>query len=332
MLLHHELKRLVGHNAVSGEWSGAALKHYLAMPSDARYQALSHRIVREVDPRFVGDDLMKAMAIKQYLEKNGTYSLHEKTLQGADPTGKFLFGELRGYCVHFAHAAALLFRSQGIPSRVALGYATQTNRHGAGASLLLFSNEAHAWPEIYLSGVGWITFDIYPEKSDEPPQPPFDQDLESLLGELAHKDKTGGKAKDRGAYFIVPWRALRITAIGLFFALGAAAYLVKAVRRRRSRSVRELYVGALDRLADVGNLRGWGETREEHAQRLSSLAPSFSALTAEHLRAALGRSSSPALEKSRALAQLVRQELQKNLSRSMRILGQLNPLGWLWTR
>ena len=194
--LDEDIGRLTGRNAGSSEWTPDIREHYLAMPDDPRYRKLSDSIVRDMDPRFVGDDLMKALVLKRYLEKNGFYSLPQKTLVGADPTAKFLFGDLKGYCVHFAHAMAFLARSQGIPSRVALGYAVQTKRRGAGSSLLVFGNEAHAWPEIYLDGVGWVTFDVYPEKSDEPPPTPVDGDLESMLGELARKDKTGGKAGD----------------------------------------------------------------------------------------------------------------------------------------
>src|SRR5262249_59532098 len=115
----------------------------------------------------VGDDVMKALAIKRYLEKEGFYSLKQKQLVGADPVAQFLFGDLRGYCVHFSHAAVFLLRSQGIPARVALGYGVQTKRRGAGSSVLILGNEAHAWPELFIDGVGWVTFDIYPERSDE---------------------------------------------------------------------------------------------------------------------------------------------------------------------
>src|SRR5262249_9788961 len=156
--------RLVGHTAVPVGWSAEMRRHFTEIPADPRYRQLSNKLVRDMDPRFVGDDVMKALAIKRYLEKEGVYSLKEKTLVGTDPTGKFLFGEMRGYCVHFAHAATFLLRSQGIPARVALGYGVQTARRGAGSSILILGNEAHAWPEMFVDGVGWVTFDIYPER------------------------------------------------------------------------------------------------------------------------------------------------------------------------
>ena len=329
--LHQELGRLIGRPALPSSWSEEERSHYLAAPADPRYRELAERLVRDIDPRFVGDDLMSALVIKRYLEKEGFYTLKEKRLVGPDPTGRFLFGDLRGYCVHFAHSAALLFRTLGIPARVALGYAVQTARRGAGSSLLIFSNEAHAWPEIYLEGVGWVTFDIYPERSDEPPPPPNDQDLESILGELARKDRTGGKGAQPGEGLVIPWRELGLGAAGLAGAMLVASYLTKIVRRVRRGSPRLVYRAALDRLSDIGAGRRLGETRERHAARVATIAPSFAALTREHLRASLGgRDVDPATVAR--LARAARDEQRARTRFHVRLLGLLNPFGWLRTR
>jgi hypothetical protein len=329
--LHQELGRLIGRPSLPASWSQELRDHYTAAPADPRYRELAQRLIRDVDPRFVGDDLMSALMIKRYLEKEGFYTLREKRLVGPDPTGRFLFGDMRGYCVHFAHSAALLFRTLGIPSRVALGYAVQIARRGAGSSVLIFSNEAHAWPEIHLDGVGWVTFDIYPERSDEPPPPPNDQDLESILGELARKDRTGGKGAQPGEGLVIPWRELGLGAAGVLGALLAASYLTKLVRRVRRGSPRLVYRAALDRLSDIGAGRRLGETRERHAARVAAIAPSFAALTREHLRAALGaRAVDPALVER--LARDARAEQRARTRWHTRLLGLLNPIGWLRTR
>ena len=160
--------RLLGRLAVPMTWTEDEKKHYLEIPDDPRYAALAQQITRELDPRYMNDPVMTAYAIKRFLEVEGFYSLAQKELVGTDPVAKFLFGEMKGYCVHFAHAAVFLFRSQGIPARVALGYAVQTRQRGGGSAILIAGNMAHAWPEIYIDGVGWMTFDVYPERSDEP--------------------------------------------------------------------------------------------------------------------------------------------------------------------
>ena len=321
------VERLLGRQALSPEWTEAEREHYLALPTDPRYLELSNRLVRDVDPRFVGDDVVKALAIRQYLEKKGFYSLEKKTLTGDDPTAAFLFGDLRGYCVHFAHAAVFLLRSQGIPARVATGYGVETTQRGAGSAVLIFGNQAHAWPELYLDGVGWVTFDIHPEQSDEPPPQFVEQDLESALGELARKDPTGGHADPSGP-FVFPWVALGTTLGALAGLALLVAFGVKLTRRLSPRA----YRAVLDGFADLGAARRVGETRERHAARLSALAPSFVPLTATHLRLALGSDTPEGRAQLSTLARATRAELRHNTPRLKWALGLLNPIGWWFTR
>jgi hypothetical protein len=330
-VLDEDLQRLTGHSAGDPTWSPEERAHYLAMPNDPRYRKLSDEIVRDMDPRFVGDDLVKALVLKRYLEQKGFYSLAQKSLVGTDPTAKFLFGDMRGYCVHFAHAMVFLARSQGIPARVALGYAVQTQQRGAGSSLLVFGSDAHAWPEIYLDGVGWVTFDVYPEHSDEPPPSPVNGDLESVLGELARKDKTGGKAADPDSRLEIPW-VLVLGGLGSFLGgVLVAAYATKLVRRARGSSQRLVYRGILDRLSELGERRAYGETREQHAARVAALAPTFVPLTQAHLREALGNSPEP-LPYMQALANQTRAELRARTKFRRRVIAALDPIGWWFTR
>ena len=288
MVAHADPRRLLGRTAVPLYWTDDERRHYLAIPDDPRYAQLAQAITRELDPRFVNEPVMVAFAIKRFLEVEGFYSLAQRELVGTDPVARFLFGELRGYCVHFAHAAVFLFRSQGIPARVALGYAVGTATRGTGSSILILGRNAHAWPEIFLDGVGWVTFDVYPERSDEPRPPPVDAELEQLLGELARKDPTGGRAGDPHAGRYIPWAELGGALAALLGALVAAGYAVKLARRARTATAGLVFRGFLDRLSDLGAHRRLGETRERHAARLAALAPSFAALTDAHLRWALG--------------------------------------------
>ncbi len=318
------IHRMLGRDAFPAGWSDAQRQHYLAVPEDPRYQELSDRLVREGDPRFVGDDVMKALVLKQYLEEKGFYSLQQKTLVGDTPTASFLFGDLRGYCVHFAHAAVFLIRSQGIPARVALGYAVQTRRRGAGSALVIYAQEAHAWPEMFLDGVGWVVLDIFPKQSDEPPAPHIEQDLESTLGELARTQPTEGAEAKPAAV-----SGSRVAISGLL-ALLALAYAVKWIRRFSGGSHRRIYRAVLDRLADRGAARQYGESREQHAARVAALAPSFTALTQLHLRCALRTDDATAQLKP--LARATARELSKSGPWHLRAAAALNPIGWCFTR
>jgi hypothetical protein len=330
LFLIRPVERLLGRSAVPADWSEAQRAHYTEVPSDPRYAELSEQIVRDVDPRFVGDDVVKALALKQYLEKKGFYSLKEKSLDGDDPVAQFLFGDMHGYCVHFAHAAVFLLRSQGIPARVAIGYGVQTQQRGAGSAVLIFANEAHAWPEMYLEGVGWVTFDIVPEHSDEPPAAHVDQDLEAALGELARKDPPNTLDDDKP--IVIPWELLGFIAAGLAVSAVVGAFGVKLVRRA-GRSHRQVYRSVLDQFSDLGAMRERGESRERHALRLAAKAPSFVPLTALHLRLTL-RGDQDLNERKQldVLAQATREELRRNVPFLTRLGGAFNPVGWWFTR
>lgn len=335
-LLTVDASRLLGRKSVPDTWSPEEKEHYLQIPDDPRYEALSDIIVRDADPRFADDDLMKALLIKRWLEKNGYYTLKETHTDESDPTASFLFGSLRGYCVHFAHAAAFLFRSQGIAARVAVGYGVDVRKKSGGSNLLIMGNMAHAWPEIYLDGIGWITFDIYPERSDEPPQQIIDESLESFLGDRARADDDKPWAAETGAPF--PWALI---GWGLLAALGAAVlalYGVKWWRRLMGRLAparaahRAALRAALDGFADLGVVRARGETRERFAERLGHVSPTLAALTMAHLRAALGHPRADAPDEVRTLYAKVRAEVRARTPLGKRLLGALNPVGWCFTR
>ncbi len=322
--------RMLGRNTLPDEWPESRKQHYLAVPPDPRYLELSDRIVRDIDPRFFGDSVMKALALKEYLEKEGFYSLKEKTLDGDDPVATFLFGSLRGYCVHFAHAAVFLLRSQGIPSRVAIGYGVQTEKRGAGSAVLIFANEAHAWPEMFVEGVGWVTFDINPRQSDEPPGTHVDQDLEAALGELTRKDLPG--TLESTTPLVIPWARFGWALVTLLSVALAIAMAIKVWRRFDRTSPRAVYRSVLDALSEVGVPRRVGESRERHAARVSTRAPSFVKLTALHLRLALGGDDAATQTELLKLAAVTRAELNRNVTWWMRVAAALNPIGWLFTR
>jgi hypothetical protein len=71
-----------------------------------------------------------------------------------------------GYSVHYATAAALLFRSLGIPARYVEGYRISAEDAAAawekGEPVSVDEADAHAWVEIYRDGVGFVPFESVP--------------------------------------------------------------------------------------------------------------------------------------------------------------------------
>ena len=85
---------------------------------------------------------------------------------GTDIAEYFLFDGQEGYCQHFATAAVLMYRMQGIPARYVTGYAADPADFSLGTDGLyharLTDEKAHAWAEIYLGGPGWLPVEVTP--------------------------------------------------------------------------------------------------------------------------------------------------------------------------
>jgi transglutaminase-like putative cysteine protease len=66
----------------------------------------------------------------------------------------------RGFCVQFATAYAVMARTLGIPTRIAVGFTPGEFRDG---TYHVTTHDAHAWPEVWLRGIGWTNmFDPTP--------------------------------------------------------------------------------------------------------------------------------------------------------------------------
>jgi hypothetical protein len=66
-----------------------------------------------------------------------------------------------GFCVQFASSFAAMARSVGLPARVAVGYTS--GRYDSTSHLYRVStDDAHAWGEVWLAGLGWTRFEPTP--------------------------------------------------------------------------------------------------------------------------------------------------------------------------
>ena len=82
-----------------------------------------------------------------------TYSTEVQSGHGSNAIESFL--EIRiGYCEQFAATMATMARTLGIPSRVAVGFTPGVLRADGWYSVL--GKNAHAWPEIWFDGIGWV--------------------------------------------------------------------------------------------------------------------------------------------------------------------------------
>lgn len=101
----------------------------------------------------------------------------------------FLLESKAGYCSHFATAFVLLARAEEIPARYVQGFCVPLERNG---ETVVYSDMAHAWPEVYLDGIGWIPYEPTPGYSDMRYTPwPLQSGMENDAGraDSRHTDK-----------------------------------------------------------------------------------------------------------------------------------------------
>ena len=96
-----------------------------------------------------------------------TYDLNAgRELEGADPPNghlyNFLIESRTGYCQQFATSFALLSRSLGYPTRIAVGFLPGGSIPNEPGVYQVKGDDAHAWPEVFFEGVGWIAFEPTP--------------------------------------------------------------------------------------------------------------------------------------------------------------------------
>lgn len=98
--------------------------------------------------------------------RSGAFSYDEAApyQPGADPDDPYgvmteFLETRRGFCVHYAATFAVMARDLGVPTRVAVGYASRAERD---ERTVVLGRELHAWPEIYVDDVGWVAFEPTP--------------------------------------------------------------------------------------------------------------------------------------------------------------------------
>jgi transglutaminase-like putative cysteine protease len=103
-------------------------------------------------------------AIGSFLYSNYSYELNASHLPpDRDFVDFFLFTERRGYCTHFATAAAMLLRINGIPTRYVEGFQVDDLKDENGR-FIVKSAMAHVWCEVLIDPENniWAPFDPTP--------------------------------------------------------------------------------------------------------------------------------------------------------------------------
>lgn len=242
--------------ASAPSWSGKVSRDLIELPDDFPdfVRSLAQEITRDAPSRYE-----KAVALQEWFREDGGFEYSLANVEpgnGTDELVAFLTegdGGRVGYCEQFAASMAVMTRSLGIPTRVAVGF-LKPEQIGPG-TFEYSSYDLHAWPELYFSGAGWVRFEPTPaarapevpsyteeglpseEPSEEPGQAQSTQDPTAGPGPDRQLDPGAIPAadSDRGGGSGIAWR----TMIGLLAAVSLVVLLVLAprlVRRARSRA------------------------------------------------------------------------------------------------
>ncbi|WP_066038608.1 transglutaminase TgpA family protein [Herbiconiux solani] len=119
----------------------------------------------------------QAVALQEYFRSpQFRYSLSAPESGGYDGDNAQMIAAFlqakEGYCVHFAASMAVMARTLGIPSRIAVGYSPGQNADSTADGLPVYevyTDQLHAWPELYFDGIGWLPFEPTPGLDITPP-------------------------------------------------------------------------------------------------------------------------------------------------------------------
>jgi transglutaminase-like putative cysteine protease len=144
-----------------------AARQFLALPRTTEIGAITARAEEIVGGATT--PYAKAAALRDYFRDPANGFVYDTTVDDHDDASAILafLDSKHGFCVQFASTYAVMARALGIPARVAVGF---TPGEPAGGRYRVTSHDAHAWPEIYLSGLGWThLFDPTPGQSGRAP-------------------------------------------------------------------------------------------------------------------------------------------------------------------
>ncbi len=225
----------------------------------------------------------KALAIQRHFTDGSfTYSTGVQFQPGMQGFVDFLT-DRKGFCEQYATTMTAMLRSLGIPARVAIGFVPGSRT--PDGSYAVTGGDAHAWPEVWFAGVGWVRFEPTPRSDgrDTPPAyttgqgttgggggttaphpstapaPTPTASAPGSSGLAGHKKTAGsgpaGAASGRHRTSATPWVLLGLLVLVLLLAAPGLAGLLVRRRRRNARgagSIERIWRQLLDDATDVG--------------------------------------------------------------------------------
>lgn len=194
----------------------------------------------------------------------------------------FLLEKREGYCAHYATAFVLLARAEGFPARYVQGFCVPVV---SGEETFVYTNMAHAWPEVYIEGKGWTPFEPTPgfganryvvreeESGDDTwdgytgySEPYIPEDSSVSGYDAAEENVSERKAQSR--WLSYAGRIVEILLIGIALAFGIDWLSEKY--RDKKRSLRERYELAVLHNLQIISMLGYRRETYETYQELTA--------------------------------------------------------------
>ena len=202
---------------------------------------LSEQITKDRD-----SDYDKAKALEMYFYKNGyKYDLNYVKEEGENAID-FIFETKTGVCYEYASAMILLARAAGIPARFCVGYnMTEPNENGDRKfNYVVTTKDAHAFPELYIKGYGWMSF-------------------EPTIADVAEEedDTSATDLLTRAGLIILALSLLILAAVMLYPRISHKVFLILSKKKTPTETVR----AAMKRICRMYGIEG-GCTSKEAAE------------------------------------------------------------------
>ena len=151
-------------------YHGFVSKYYLEVP-DAEKEILRQNI-----PSCSNNVSDAISTVRRYLKNRITYSENcSQYNPDKNYLSQILLEDRKGYSVHFATIATLMFRYYGVPARYVEGYLSLNEEEKE--TVILSDKDAHAWVEVYIKGIGFVPIEVTPGYYQE----------EEVGGDVIHK-------------------------------------------------------------------------------------------------------------------------------------------------
>ena len=184
-------------NLTAAELSAAGIgqppggEDYLQVPTTQHLADITARAHQVVGDAATAYD--KAMALQQYFRSGANFVYDPKVPPATSQDAVWDFLQSRhGYCVQFASAMTMMARILGIPARVAVGFLPGTATGNPG-EYAVSGKDAHAWPELYFAGYGWVRFEPTPAVQTGAP-PAWSDPVVNAAGSGAQNPNDLGRA------------------------------------------------------------------------------------------------------------------------------------------